>query len=98
MTLIPSLTEFLGYDDPGGFVPQVQSAASGSPTGVAAPVTAQLPLPRFRVRQVTTSAIVWDGQTVVLGGLISENVSKINDKVPLFGDISFLWRFFRNES
>src|SRR5262249_54333449 len=64
MTIIPSLTEFLGYDDPGAFVPQAQSASSGQ-GGVAVPITAQLPLPRFRVRQVTTSAIVWDGQTVV---------------------------------
>jgi len=38
---------------------------------VGLPITAQLPLPRIRLRQVTTSAIVWDGQTVVLGGLIS---------------------------
>ena len=98
MTLIPSLTEFLGYDDPGGFVPQVQSAASGTTTGVAAPVTAQLPLPRFRVRQVTTSAIVWDGQTVVLGGLIAENVTKLKDKVPVLGDLPFVGRLFRSES
>src|SRR4029077_11221428 len=67
MTIITSITEFLGYDDPGAFVPTAQSISGGS-TGGGIPLTAQLPLPRFRLREVVTSAIVWDGQTVVLGG------------------------------
>ncbi len=97
MTIIPTLTEFLGYDSPGQFVPQAQSASSGV-GGVALPITAQLPLPRFRVRQVTTSAIVWDGQTVVLGGLIAENVTKEKDQIPVLGDLPLIGRFFRDES
>ena len=97
MTIIPTLAEFIGYDDPGQFIPQVQSASSGS-GGVALPLTAQLPLPHFRVRQVTTSAIVWDGQTVVLGGLIAENVAKVKDKIPLLGDLPVVGRMFRSES
>jgi general secretion pathway protein D len=97
LTLIPSLTEFLGYDDPGRFVPQAQSVSGGT-SGVATPLVAQLPLPRFRVRQVTTSAIVWDGQTVVLGGLIAENVTKLKDKVPVLGDLPVIGRLFRSES
>ena len=95
MTIIPTIVEFLGYDDPGGFVPQVQSVGTGA-TGV--PLTAQLPLPRIRLRQVTTSAIVWDGQTVVLGGLITEDVTKLKDKIPFLGDLPLLGRFFRSES
>ena len=63
------------------------------PTGVAVPSTAQLPLPHFRIRQVTTSVIVWDGQTVVLGGLIAENVTKIKDKVPGRGRPAAGWPF-----
>ncbi|MEW6156313.1 MAG: type II and III secretion system protein, partial [Verrucomicrobiota bacterium] len=95
MTLIPTITEFLGYDDPGDFVPQAQSAAGNT---LGTPLTAQLPLPRFRVRQIITSAIVWDGQTIVLGGLISEDVSKFRDKIPVLGDLPLLGRLFRSES
>jgi general secretion pathway protein D len=91
MTLIPTITEFLGYDDPGQFIIQAQ-------LGTGAPLTSTLPLPHFRVRQVTTTTIVWDGQTIVLGGLISENVSRIKDKIPVLGDLPLLGRFFRNES
>ena len=95
MTLIPTITEFLGYDSPGEFVPQVQGVST---TGASQPLTAQLPLPHFRIRQVTTSAIVWDGQTVVLGGLITENVTKLKDKVPIMGDLPVVGRLFRSES
>jgi general secretion pathway protein D len=92
MTIIPTIIEFIGYDDPQGFVIQAQSG------GNSLPVTAQLPLPHLRLRQVTTSAIVWDGQTVVLGGLITENVVKIKDKIPVLGDLPILGRVFRSES
>ncbi|MDB6055797.1 MAG: Type and secretion system protein [Verrucomicrobiales bacterium] len=95
MTLIPAVTEFIGYDDPGKFVPQAQSVA-GNTLGTS--LTAVLPLPHFRIRQVTTSCIVWDGQTVVLGGLLSEDTQKLKDKIPMLGDLPFLGRFFRSES
>ena len=95
MIMIPTFTEFLGYDNPGQFVPQSQSVG-GSTIGL--PLTAVLPLPRLRVRQVVTTCNVWDGQTVVLGGLISEDIRKIKDKVPILGDLPFVGRLFRSES
>jgi general secretion pathway protein D len=91
MTLIPTLTEFLGYEDPGDFAPVAS-------TGPNTSLTATLPLPRMRIRQVTTSCIVYDGQTIVLGGLISENLRKVKDKVPMLGDIPYVGRLFRSES
>ena len=62
MTLIPTITEFIGYDDPGQFVP---SALVSGQTGNAS-LTAVLPLPHFRLREVITSVTVWDSQTVEL--------------------------------
>ena len=97
MTIIPTITEFVGYDDPQQFIPQGQSVSSGGGVG-ATPLRAQLPLPRIRLRQVTTSAIVWDGQTVVLGGLLSEDVTRLKDKVPFLGDLPFVGKLFRSES
>jgi general secretion pathway protein D len=61
-------------------------------------LTGQLPLPRSRVRQVVTSCIVWDGQTVVLGGQITESVQRQKDKVPFLGDLPGVGRLFRSES
>jgi general secretion pathway protein D len=96
MTLLPTLKEFLGYDDPGAFVAQVQGASAGGDSPGA--LTEPTPLPKFRLRQVATTAMVWDGQTIVLGGLISEKVQKQKDKVPVLGDLPFFGRFFRSES
>jgi general secretion pathway protein D len=96
MTIIPTLKEFVGYDDETARKFQAQAQSVG---GAAAPaLTQQVPLPIFRLRQVVTSAVVWDGQTVVLGGLISENVTKMKDKVPVLGDLPLAGRFFRSES
>jgi general secretion pathway protein D len=53
--------------------------------------------PIFSTRKVTTNVSVWDGQTVALGGLIREDVQKINDKVPILGDIPLAGTLFRSE-
>ncbi|MBI3881319.1 MAG: hypothetical protein HY301_14805 [Verrucomicrobia bacterium] len=97
MTIIPTLTEFLGYDLETAtlFSPQVQIGVGNN---IGTPVVANLPLPKFRSRQLVTSCTVWDGQTVMLGGLIAEDVTKIRDKVPVLGDVPLLGRFFRSES
>jgi len=95
MVLLPTILEFIGYDNPGAFVPQAEAATQ---LGPGTPLTAVLPLPRFRVREVVTTCNVWDGQTVVLGGLISETITKVKDQVPVLGDLPLLGRLFRSES
>ena len=53
--------------------------------------------PVFSSRNVTTSVTVWDGQTIVMGGLIKEVQTTIDDRIPILGDIPLLGRLFRNE-
>jgi general secretion pathway protein D len=53
--------------------------------------------PIFSTRKITTNVSVWDGQTVALGGLIREDVQKVNDKVPILGDIPLAGTLFRSE-
>jgi len=65
---------------------------------VGTPATSQLPLPLSRHREVLSSCIVSDRQTVVLGGLLSEDVTKTKDKVPVLRDLPFLGRLFRSEA
>ncbi len=48
--------------------------------------------PIFSTRKVTTSVSIWDGQTVALGGLVREDVQKVQDKIPLLGDMPFAGR------
>jgi len=54
--------------------------------------------PVFSTREVTTQVSVHDGQTVVLGGLMREDVQKVEDKVPILGDIPLAGRLFRTSA
>ncbi|MEI8293537.1 MAG: Amuc_1098 family type IV pilus outer membrane protein [bacterium] len=51
--------------------------------------------PVFSTREVETQVSVYDGQTVVMGGLMREDVQKVQDKVPILGDIPLAGRLFR---
>lgn len=96
MTIIPTIKEFVGYDLENARLFSAQAQSVGQSAANA--LTQITPLPIFRLRQVVTTAIVWDGQTVVLGGLITENVTKTKDKVPVLGDLPLAGRLFRSES
>jgi len=54
--------------------------------------------PVFSTREVTTEVTVYDGQTVVLGGLMREDIQKTEDKVPILGDIPLAGRLFRTSA
>ena len=49
-------------------------------------------------RSIKTTVLVEDGQTLVLGGLIDDQVNDSNEKVPLLGDIPVLGNLFRYRS
>ena len=49
-------------------------------------------------RSIRTTVLVDDGGTIVLGGLIKDDVQESEQKVPLLGDIPFLGALFRNKS
>jgi general secretion pathway protein D len=49
-------------------------------------------------RSIDTTVLVDDGQIVVIGGLIEEQVQDTEDKVPLLGDIPILGHLFRYSS
>lgn len=53
--------------------------------------------PIFSVREVSTRVTIWDGATIVMGGLTREEVKKVEDKVPILGDIPLLGRLFRSK-
>jgi general secretion pathway protein D len=49
-------------------------------------------------REIKTTVIVDDGGTIVLGGLIDEDVQESISKVPLLGDIPILGHLFKSTS
>ena len=91
MDLTPTITEFLGYDPP---VKESKGYVTG-PTGPGGRVNA---VPVIRTRTMNTSVTVWDGQTVVLSGLATDDVVTVKDQVPLLGDIPLMGRLFSSKS
>lgn len=49
-------------------------------------------------REIKTTVLVDDGETIVLGGLIREDYRLNTSKVPFLGDIPYLGALFRSES
>jgi type II secretory pathway component GspD/PulD (secretin) len=55
-------------------------------------------VPSFETREVNTTVMIPSGNTLVMGGLIQDNVHQQNSKVPLLGDIPGLGYLFRSDS
>ena len=52
--------------------------------------------PFFHTREVATSISIYNGATVVMGGMITEVRTDVDDKIPMLGDIPLLGRLFRS--
>lgn len=63
-----------------------------------ADVTADTKTPTTAKRQAETIVTLRSGDTVVIGGLIRDDVEKVEKKVPLLGDIPGLGYLFRHTS
>ncbi len=55
-------------------------------------------LPQFFVQSVKTTVSINDGDTLVMGGLMRDELIKTEDKVPIVGDLPLIGRFFRSKS
>ena len=51
--------------------------------------------PFFPVRSLATSVEIYNGSTVVMGGMIREERYTEEDKIPILGDIPFIGHLFR---
>ena len=89
LDLNPKVTEFDGFVEFGG--PSI--AISG---GTTVTVPSGFYQPIFSVRDISTKVTIWDGATLVMGGLTREEVKKVHDKVPILGDLPLLGRLFRS--
>jgi type II secretory pathway component GspD/PulD (secretin)/tetratricopeptide (TPR) repeat protein len=98
LNLVPQVVEFEGFINYGSPINAVGVST------IAGAITTSVPVlltenvinqPVFSTRKVTTSVSVWDGQTVVIGGLMREDVQKTEDKTPIIGDIPLVGRLFR---
>ncbi|MDR1590787.1 MAG: hypothetical protein LBR92_02200, partial [Puniceicoccales bacterium] len=90
LQLAPKVTEFEGFVEYGGR----SIAISGSTRADLPPGFYQ---PIFSKREIQTEVTIYDGATVVMGGLTREEIKEVNDKVPLLGDIPLIGKLFRSK-
>jgi general secretion pathway protein D len=97
LNLVPQVVEFEGFINYGSPIQTFSTNLLGvsTPQVITENVINQ---PIFSARKVTTSVSVWDGQTVVLGGLMREDVQRVEDRTPIIGDIPLVGRLFRTNS
>ena len=90
LILNPKVTEFEGFLEYGGVAVAMSSGTTVTvPSGFIQPV--------FSVREIRTSVTVFDGATLVMGGLTREQVITVNDQVPVLGDIPWVGRLFQSK-
>ncbi len=90
LDLNPKVTEFEGFVEYGG-----QSIAISGGTTVTVPSGFFQPI--FGVREMSTKVTIWDGATLVMGGLTREDVKNVSDKVPVLGNLPGIGRLFRSK-
>jgi general secretion pathway protein D len=94
LDLKPKVTEFDGFVEYGG--PSGTIGTGFSTATVLAPSGILMPI--FSVRKVTTQVTIFDGATVIIGGLTREEVKTVNDKVPVLGNIPLIGRLFQSSA
>jgi type II secretory pathway component GspD/PulD (secretin) len=90
LPVVVTLLEFLGYEDTR--TNRVAVYVNGQQKWVSPPG------PIVQARQMTSTVNVWDGQTLVLGGLVSERIVTMKDGVPVLGELPLVGGLFRRES
>ena len=58
---------------------------------------ARYDMPIISARSIDTRVKIWDGETVVLGGLIQETTTIVHDRVPILADIPLIGWLFENK-
>jgi general secretion pathway protein D len=96
VTLNPEMVEFDGFINYGSPINSISNNFLG-------PVTTQLSenailMPIFSTRKVDSNLVVADGATIVIGGMLKQEVTDVTDKTPVLGDIPLVGRLFQSEA
>lgn len=81
--------------NPDGLVNMTVRPEISSQSGDTVQISEKLDLPVFTTRSSETKVAVRDGQTIVIGGLIQDEIRDTIKKVPLLGDVPVLGHLFK---
>ena len=86
---------FINYGSP--ILTANLSPVAGTLAPLAVPLTEnEILMPVFEAIKETTNSTIYDGQTIAIGGLLGEEIVKVEDKIPVLGDTPVAGRLFRS--
>ncbi len=86
LELRPQVLEFRGYDTEHNVTTSLEGQQ----------VEWKFNMPIISARTVETSVVIYNGETVVLGGMINEKIEEFEDSVPILSDVPLFGRLFKN--
>ncbi|NCW26841.1 MAG: hypothetical protein EBV83_00840 [Verrucomicrobia bacterium] len=97
LEIVPSFVDFEGFINYGTIINSAYAASYYNVTTTI--LTNNIQQPVFIRRDVKLDPVeVNDGYTLMLGGLLREDIQKIDEKVPIIGDIPLLGRAFQGKT
>lgn len=97
LNLAPQVIEFDGFINYGSPIQTTGINALGQNEPVVL-TDNKILQPVFGIRSLTTQVLIWDRQTVGIGGLMREDVQHVEDKVPILSSIPLIGRLFKTEN
>ena len=97
LNLAPEVVEFEGFINYGSPIQTTGINALGQNEPVVL-TDNKILQPVFATRKLTTQVLIWDRQTVGIGGLIREDVQHVEDRVPILSSIPLIGRLFKTKN
>ena len=91
MTMTPSIRTFIGWTD---YSYQLSVESNGEPVYYEN----KQKMPIIEVRAINTAVQCYDGETIVLGGIIKDTTSGMNDQYPILGTLPLVGRLFQSKT
>ena len=95
-TFMVRVVEFEGFINYGS--PIISGVANQNTIETIVLTENRIDQPVFSRKFVNTTLSIYDGHTVAIGGIVEDKVQKVEDKVPVFGDLPIIGRFFRSNA
>ena len=90
LSMTPMIQHFVGWTDYSYQIP----LESGGQTKYF-PNTLKKAI--IEARSVETTVVSYDGETIVLGGIVKDRISTVDDQYPILGDIPLIGRLFQSK-
>ncbi|MBQ9771397.1 MAG: hypothetical protein IJW23_06190 [Lentisphaeria bacterium] len=95
LVLSPSITALVGWTD---YDYQFIIGSIRSVSSTSNVYAAKMKMPEISERSLSTQLKIYDGDTVVLGGVLQEQSMKRDDKYPFLGEIPLVGTLFSNKA